>query len=112
MLTSEHAGGEPSPHPASPLIGRSCRISTTPARPISSPAHCKGVTRSRDQRFASVEVRIGCSPGISADNPAGNRMRDRNRGAAEIKTVHQDAGDGAVRDADAIRPARTRDHER
>ncbi len=70
MLTSDTPEAS-QPQPASPLIGRSCRISTTPASPSSSPVHCSGVTRSPSQRFAMVEVRIGCRPGISAESPAG-----------------------------------------
>ncbi len=38
-------------------------------------------------------------------------MRDRDRGAAEIEAVHQNAGDGAVEDADPIRPAGPRDRD-
>ena len=70
MLTSDTPEAS-QPQPASPLIGRSCRISTTPASPSSNPVHCSGVTRSPSQRFARVEVRIGCRPGISAESPAG-----------------------------------------
>ena len=70
MLTSDTPEAS-QPQPASPLIGRLCRISTTPASPSSNPVHCSGVTRSPSQRFARVEVRIGCSPGISAESPAG-----------------------------------------
>jgi hypothetical protein len=36
-------------------------------------------------------------------------MRDRDCRAAEIDSMHQNAGDGAVRNADAIRPAWPRD---
>ena len=70
MLTSDTPDAS-QPQPASPPSCRLCRISTTPPSPSSSPAHCSGVTRSPSQRLASVEVRIGCSPGISADSPAG-----------------------------------------
>ncbi len=38
-------------------------------------------------------------------------MRDRDRGAAEIEAVHQEAGDDAVADARAIRPWRPRDRD-
>jgi hypothetical protein len=70
MLTSEIADAT-QPQPACPPIGRSCRISTTPASPVNSPPHCIVVTRSPSQRLAMVDVRIGCRPGISADRPAG-----------------------------------------
>ena len=90
MLTSETPEAS-QPHPASPLIGRSCRISTTPASPSSNPVHCSGVTRSPSQRLAIVEVRIGCRPGNQRREPGRNRMRDRDRRAAEIEAVHQNA---------------------
>ena len=70
MLTSEIADAI-QPQPACPRIGRSCSISATPASPINSPPHCIAVTRSPSQRFAMVDVRIGCKPGISAESPAG-----------------------------------------
>jgi hypothetical protein len=38
-------------------------------------------------------------------------MGDRDRGAAEIDAVDQNAGDRAVHDADTVRPARPRDHD-
>src|SRR5947199_224391 len=53
MLTRETPEAN-QPHPASPLIARLCRISTTSASPISSPAHCNGVTRSPSQRIAGA----------------------------------------------------------
>jgi hypothetical protein len=70
MLTSDTPEAS-QPQPAWPLIGRPCMINTTPASPSSNPVHCSGVTRSPSQRFARVEVRIGCRPGISAESPAG-----------------------------------------
>ena len=99
MLTSDTPEVS-QPQPASPLIGRLCRISTTPARPTTSPAHCSGVTRSPNQRLAMVEVRIGWRPGISAERPAGMEMRDRDRRPTEIKSVHQNAGYEAVGNSD------------
>jgi hypothetical protein len=38
-------------------------------------------------------------------------MRDRDRGAPEIKSVHQNAGNDTVDNADAIRPLRPRDRD-
>ena len=108
MLTSETPEAS-QPQPASPLIGRSCRISTTPASPSSKP----GPLQRRD---ALAEPAVGDRRGqdrLQARDqrrqPGRNRMRDRNRRAAEIESVHQNAGDGAVGDADTIRPFRPRD---
>ena len=97
------------PQPASPLIGRPCRISTTPASPSSSPAHCK-----RRDAFAEPAVRQGRGQDrLQARNqrrePGGDRMRDRDRGSAEVKSVHQNSRDNAVGDARPIRPWRPRD---
>ncbi len=50
---------------------RSCSTIATPTRPSASPNHCSRVTVSPMKRLAIVEVRIGCSPGISAEMPAG-----------------------------------------
>ncbi len=41
--------------------------------------------------------------------PGRNRMRDRDRSAAKIEPVHEDAGNRAVKHAGAVRPFRPRD---
>ena len=70
MLTSDTPEAS-QPQPASPPIGRPCRISTTPPSPSSSPRPLQRRHPFAEKRFARVEVRIGCRPGISADSPAG-----------------------------------------
>ena len=50
---------------------RSCSTKATPTSPRARPNHCNRVTASPMKRLAMVEVRIGCSPGIKAETPAG-----------------------------------------
>ncbi len=61
---------QPSTEPSA-TMRRSCSTIATPTRPSTRPAHCSRLTFSPMKRLAMVDVRIGCSPGISAEMPAG-----------------------------------------
>ena len=98
-----HAGGKPAP----------ARIAAH--RPIVQDQHDAGEPEQQSgplhRRDPLAEPAVGEGRGQDRlqardqrGQPGGNRMRDRDRGAAEIKSVHQNARDGAVEDADPIRP--------
>jgi len=110
MLTSDTAEAS-QPQPASPLIGRLCRINTIAGEPEQQP----GPLHRSD---AFTEPVIGDGRGqnrLQAENQGGqtcgNRMRNRDRSAAEIEPVHQNTRHRAMGDADAIGPSRPRDHD-